>query len=112
MFMMALGVFSAFQLSLSWISAIIPRPKVKRAVSIALATAVSNSTNIATSYIYPKSDGPQYKNGAIVLTVALFSCCMSALALRFWLKKLNKEIDRKENETSEHVEPLGFRYVL
>lgn len=58
MFLQALGAFSAFQLILSWVSATIPRPKAKRAVALALATAVSNASNIATAYLYPAWDAP------------------------------------------------------
>ncbi|EOO04027.1 putative major facilitator superfamily protein [Phaeoacremonium minimum UCRPA7] len=58
MFLQAAGSFSVFQIILSWISTTIPRPKAKRAVALALCTAVSNATNISTSYLYPKSDAP------------------------------------------------------
>lgn len=58
MFLQAAGSFSAFQIILSWISTTIPRPKAKRAVALALCTAVSNATNISTAYLYPKSDAP------------------------------------------------------
>jgi sugar phosphate permease len=58
MFLQAMGAFSAFQLILSWVSATIPRPKAKRAVALAFATAVSNGSNIATAYLYPAWDAP------------------------------------------------------
>lgn len=58
MFLQAMGAFSAFQLILSWVSATVPRPKAKRAVALALATAVSNATNIATAYLYPSWSAP------------------------------------------------------
>lgn len=58
MFLQAMGAFSAFQIILSWVSATIPRPKAKRAVALALATAVSNASNIATAYLYPSWDAP------------------------------------------------------
>lgn len=58
MFLQAVGSFSVFQLVLSWVSSTIPRPKAKRAVTIALATAVSNGTNISSAYLYPSSDAP------------------------------------------------------
>lgn len=58
MFLQACGAFSVFQIILSWVSSTIPRPKAKRAVAVALCTAVSNATNISTSYLYPESDGP------------------------------------------------------
>jgi hypothetical protein len=47
-----------FQLILPWVSATIARPKAKRAVTLALATAVSNATNIATAYLYPAWSAP------------------------------------------------------
>lgn len=58
MFLQACGAFSAFQLILSWVSATIPRPKAKRAVALAMATAISNASNIATAYLYPSRDAP------------------------------------------------------
>ncbi|CAG9982302.1 unnamed protein product [Clonostachys byssicola] len=58
MFLQAVGSFSVFQLVLSWVSSTIPRPKAKRAVTIALATAISNMTNISSAYLYPSSDAP------------------------------------------------------
>lgn len=58
MFLQAMGSFSAFQVILSWVSATISRPKAKRAVALALATAVSNATNISTAYLYPSWNAP------------------------------------------------------
>lgn len=58
MFLAACGAFSAFQVILSWVNSTIARPKAKRAVAVALATAVANATNIMTAYIYPRSDAP------------------------------------------------------
>lgn len=58
-FLCAMGAFSAFQVILSWVSSTIPRPKAKRAVAIAMATAVSNGVgNIPSAYLYPSSDAP------------------------------------------------------
>ena len=58
MFLQAMGSFSAFQLVLPWVSATVARPKAKRAITLALATAVSNATNIATAYLYPAWSAP------------------------------------------------------
>lgn len=58
-FLCASGAFSAFQVILSWVSSTIPRPKAKRAVAIALATAISNGVgNIPSAYLYPTTDAP------------------------------------------------------
>jgi hypothetical protein len=58
MFLQAMGSFSAFQVILPWVSSTVARPKSKRAVTLALATAVSNATNIATAYLYPAWSAP------------------------------------------------------
>lgn len=42
MFLAACGAFSAFQIILSWVNSTIARPKSKRAVAVALATAIAN----------------------------------------------------------------------
>ncbi|KAK5948589.1 hypothetical protein OHC33_010348 [Knufia fluminis] len=58
-FLCAMGAFSAFQVILSWVSSTIPRPKAKRAVAIAMATAISNGVgNIPTAYLYPTENAP------------------------------------------------------
>ncbi len=58
-FLCAMGAFSAFQVILSWVSSTIPRPKAKRAVAIAIATAISNGVgNIPSAYLYPTTDAP------------------------------------------------------
>lgn len=113
MFLQAMGAFSAFQIILSWVSSTIPRPKAKRAVALALATAISNATNISTAYLYPKEDGPMYRKGCIVLTVAEVSCAVASLGLRWWLKRDNEKADRATGlEGVENGEGDTFRYVL
>ncbi|KAI5868110.1 retrograde regulation protein 2 [Durotheca rogersii] len=107
MFLQAAGSFSVFQIILSWISTTIPRPKAKRAVALALCTAISNATNMSTAYLYPRSDAPLYRMGCIVIAVALVVCAASSLTLRFWLRKENKKLDRDEDG-----ELRSFRYVL
>ncbi|KAF1958871.1 retrograde regulation protein 2 [Byssothecium circinans] len=113
MFLQACGAFSAFQIILSWVSATIPRPKAKRAVALALATAVSNATNIATAYLYPAWSAPLYRMGCIVLGVALLCLASASLILRFWLKKLNRKADQAVgHEGIENGTGALFRYML
>ncbi|KAF2825752.1 retrograde regulation protein 2 [Ophiobolus disseminans] len=113
MFLQAMGSFSAFQLILPWVSATVARPKSKRAVVLALATSVSNMTNIATAYLYPKWSAPLYRMGCIVLTVALVCCAAASLILRFWLKKLNRKADQAVGlEGIANGPGVLFRYIL
>ncbi|KAF5853186.1 hypothetical protein GGP41_001753 [Bipolaris sorokiniana] len=113
MFLQAMGSFSAFQLILPWVSATVARPKAKRAVTLALATAVSNATNIATAYLYPEWSAPLYRMGCIVLTVALLCCAAASLILRFWLQKLNRKSDQAIGvEGVANGSGVLFRYTL
>ncbi|KAF2128263.1 retrograde regulation protein 2 [Dothidotthia symphoricarpi CBS 119687] len=113
MFLQAMGSFSAFQIILSWVSATIPRPKAKRAVTLALCTAVANATNISSAYLYPSWDAPLYRMGCIVLTVALVCCASGSLALRFWLRRLNRRADQATGlEGIENGTGNMFRYIL
>ncbi|KAK4945976.1 hypothetical protein LTR10_014778 [Elasticomyces elasticus] len=113
MFLQAMGSFSAFQIILSWVSSTIPRPKAKRGIALALASAISNATNISTAYLYPSWNAPLYRMGCIVLTVALLCCATASLVLRFWLKKLNQKADRATGlEGVDNGTGLLFRYVL
>ncbi|KAI0141589.1 retrograde regulation protein 2 [Xylariaceae sp. FL1272] len=108
-FLSACGSFSAFQIILSWVSSTIPRPKAKRAVSLALCTAISNATNISTAYLYPKSDAPLYRQGGIVLTVSLAVCAISSIILKYWLKRLNSRSERRSLDGDAAL--ATFRYI-
>lgn len=123
MFLQALGPYSAFCLVLSWISSSIPRPKGKRAVALALANALANCSHLYTSYIYPKSDAPQYRTGGIVLCV--FSVVLIAVAatVRLILSRRNAAMERAENEAvtedgkdgagnATNPVAFGFRFTL
>lgn len=119
MFLMTVGVYCSFNISYAWISSVIPRPRTKRAVTMALVAALSNASHVYTSYIFPKSDGPRYLNAGIILTVFCFVCVGCALVLRFWLNALNKKAATEEAaaDSTEGVNQStglrrGFRYQL
>lgn len=109
-FLCAMGAFSAFQVILSWVSSTIPRPKAKRAVAIAMATAISNGVgNIPSAYLYPKNDAPLYRMGAITLTCALTMCGIACVVLKLWLGRINKAADKEDAESNSPQST--FRYV-
>lgn len=112
MFLAACGAFSAFQIILSWVNSTIARPKAKRAVAVALATAVANCTNISTAYVYPSSDAPMYRTGGSVLCAVLVVGSLASLLLKVWLRKLNQKADQRERERGVLGQAVMFRYVL
>lgn len=109
-FLCAMGAFSAFQVTLSLVSNTVHRPMGKRAVAIAMATAISNGVgNIPSSYLYPKSDAPLYRTGGITLTCALTMCGVACIVLKFWLQRLNRTADRADAEKNNPQS--SFRYI-
>ena len=80
-------------MALAWISNTIPRPPAKRAAALAFINAVSNTSSIYASYMYPKSAGPKYTVAFIVNCVTAFIAILAATVLRFILVRLNKKLD-------------------
>ncbi|OMP87165.1 putative transporter [Diplodia seriata] len=116
MFLMTFGVYSAFNVTYSWVSATIPRPRSKRAAALAMVNIMGNSTHLFTSYLYPDSDKPRYARAGITLALFCGLGGVSSIALRYWLRHENKKLDRLEGTVGEDAENgarrKGFRYVL
>lgn len=59
----AVGIWSALPLILSWTSGVISLPPEKRAIVLALVNAFGNFSSVYGSRIWPKSDAPGYHIG-------------------------------------------------
>lgn len=95
MFMVA-GIYSGYVVVLAWVSNTMPRPPAKRAVALAWINAVSNTSSIYASYMYPDSDAPRYELAMSVDCATAFVAIVFATILRFMLVRLNKKLDRGE----------------
>ncbi|CAN9472707.1 unnamed protein product [Alternaria alternata] len=120
MMLMVPGVYTGYVVALAWISNSLPRPPAKRAAALAFINAISNTSSIYASYMYP-----QPKSGQPDLTIPLsVDCATAALAIimtvimRIILGRLNKKLAR-----GEHVEGAinavpgvgaerGFRFLV
>jgi hypothetical protein len=116
MFLMTLGVYSAFNVTLSWVSSTIPRPKSKRAAALAMVNSLANCTHLFTSYLYPNSDKPRYARAGITLACFCALCAFTSIALRFWLRHENKKLDKVEGFALGDPEVVDgrrkdFRYI-
>lgn len=60
MMLMPPSMYASFVVALTWISNTLPRPASKRAAALAAINAVSNTSSIYASYMYPSSAGPRY----------------------------------------------------
>lgn len=98
-----------------------PRPPAKRAAALAFINAISNTSSICASYMYPQPKSGQQPDLTIPLSV---DCATAALAIimtaimRIVLGRLNKKL-----ESGEHVEGAinavpgvgqenGFRFLV
>lgn len=96
MMLMVAGVYSGYVVVLAWVSNTMPRPPAKRAVALAWLNAVSNSSSIYASYMYPDTDAPRYVVAMSVDCATAFVAILMAILLRFILVRLNKKLDRGE----------------
>ncbi|KAB5535164.1 major facilitator superfamily domain-containing protein [Coniochaeta sp. 2T2.1] len=93
MMLMVPSVYTGYVVALAWISNTMPRPPAKRAAGLAFINAVSNTSSIYASYMYPKSAGPQYTVAFAVNCCTAFIAIVAATVLRFMLARLNKKLD-------------------
>lgn len=122
MMIMLSGVYTGYVVALAWISNSLPRPAAKRAAALAFINAISNTSSIYASYMYPQ---PKSKKHQPHLTVPLsVDCATAALAIimatimRSVLNRLNKKLDRGEHvEGAINAVPgigqdFGFRFLV
>ncbi|OAL04783.1 MFS general substrate transporter [Phaeosphaeriaceae sp. SRC1lsM3a] len=121
MMLMVPGVYTGYVVCLAWISNSMPRPPAKRAAALAFINAISNTSSIYASYMYPQPKSGAQPDLTIPLSV---DCATAALAIimtvimRIILGKLNKKLERGEHvegaingvpgEAQEH----GFRFLV
>ncbi|KAF2008908.1 pantothenate transporter liz1 [Aaosphaeria arxii CBS 175.79] len=120
MMLMVPGVYTGYVVALAWISNSLPRPAAKRAAALAFINAISNTSSIYASYMYP-----QPKKGQPDLTIPLsVDCATAALAIimtaimRIILTRLNKKLDKGEhvegaiNAVPGVAQDHGFRFLV
>ncbi|KAI9755471.1 MAG: hypothetical protein M4579_004262 [Chaenotheca gracillima] len=100
MMLMVPGVYTGYVVALAWISNTLPRPPAKRAAALAAINAVSNTSSIYASYLYPDTAAPRYLVGMGVNSATSLIAILGATLLRFMLVRLNKKLDRG-------ADPLG-----
>ncbi|KAG8158410.1 hypothetical protein KVR01_011532 [Diaporthe batatas] len=94
MCLMVPSVYSGYVVALAWISNTIPRPPAKRAAALAFINAVSNSSSIYASYMYPNRAAPAYTVAFVVNSATSFVAICAATVLRVMLVRLNGKLER------------------
>lgn len=82
----------------AWISAAIPRPPAKRTVALAFMNSIGNMASIWTPFTYREGDFPYYRPALGIVVGMMVIGVGGAVVLRFMLKKMNRELERLENE--------------
>ncbi|KAK2611988.1 hypothetical protein QQS21_001953 [Conoideocrella luteorostrata] len=115
MFLMPMGSISAYTIIVGWVANSFPRPLVKRSAAIAIVNMIGNTASIYGSYMYDKTQGPQYIPGGSANAVISLLVGVLAMVLRYLHKVENKKLERAENEgkdeTAAERGPVGFRYI-
>jgi MFS family permease len=93
MMLMPSSVYTGYVVALAWISNTMPRPPAKRAAALAFINAVSNTSSIYASYMYPSSAAPGYTVAFAVNCCTAFIAIVAATVLRFILVRLNRKLD-------------------
>ena len=116
LFLMPMGVNSAFIPVVTWGANSFPRPFVKRSSVVALLSTVANTASIDGNYMYPNSDAPRYISGGSATAAVSVLVVLIALAIRVWHGRINKQLAQQEMADSYgRADSLpvekGFRYV-
>ena len=96
--------FASFGTIYSWNSNVIPRPPAKRTVALAFMNSVCNMASIWTPFTYTQSSAPHYHLAMGIVIGLLAVCAALAVVLRFMMQKMNRELDRLEDENVELTE--------
>ncbi|CCE62648.1 hypothetical protein TPHA_0C05000 [Tetrapisispora phaffii CBS 4417] len=104
MCLMPSGLYCSYTIIISWISLIVPRPPLKRAIAISIMNCLANSTSIWNAYLYPESNAPRYTIAMSCNIAFIFLSMFFAFLLRFYLISLNKKI---ENNTMDWFSEFG-----
>ncbi|KAJ7587225.1 major facilitator superfamily domain-containing protein [Mycena floridula] len=95
MFLMAFG-YTAFSLTLVWVSNVIPRPPAKRAAAMGIINGVANLGGLIGSYTWKEAWAPEYHQSMLISLCALVLANILALVMRQILLRENRQLDSDE----------------
>ncbi|EJD01118.1 MFS general substrate transporter [Fomitiporia mediterranea MF3/22] len=109
LFLMSLS-YVGYIVMFAWISNSVPRPPSKRAVALALINCLSQTGNVAGSYVWQVKWGPSYRNSYGICIALQGLTIIMCWIFRQHLKSLNERLEREEAERGDKKK--GFRYLL
>ncbi|KIK35102.1 hypothetical protein CY34DRAFT_96688 [Suillus luteus UH-Slu-Lm8-n1] len=97
----------------AWVNNTFARQPAKRAVAIALISAMSAVGNIAGSFVWPLNWGPTYRYSYAICLAALGVSTVMLGVMHLHLKRENEQIERNERDAGNILQdPVKFRYLV
>ncbi|KAL4991988.1 major facilitator superfamily domain-containing protein [Aspergillus falconensis] len=106
------GTYNGLNLQLSWETTVVPSPRAKKAALIAIANCISQSSHWFSPYFYPTSQEPYYRMGGGLLIMGCALVALSAFAVNWRGRRLNRRLDEDEGWTQHSGNERGWRYKL
>ncbi|KAL5002817.1 major facilitator superfamily domain-containing protein [Aspergillus recurvatus] len=106
------GTYNGLNLQLSWETTVVPSPRAKKAALIAIANCISQSSHWFSPYFYPTSQEPYYRMGGGLLIMGCALVALSAFAVNWRGRRLNRRLDEDEGWTPHSGNERGWRYKL
>ncbi|KAL5933549.1 hypothetical protein ACKVV7_005485 [Pyricularia oryzae] len=100
-FLLAGGPFVALNLQISWETAVVPRPRTKRAALIAIANCVSSVSHWFTPYFFLTSQEPRYETGGGIIIAGCGLAIIACLVTKWYINSKNAQLDKRESEKGE-----------
>ncbi|PLW55736.1 hypothetical protein PCANC_01565 [Puccinia coronata f. sp. avenae] len=94
------GTFGSLPVVLSWLSSVSGNQKQKRAITLAIVNTVGNSSSFYGSFLWPKSQGPEFVMGFSVTAAFGLSCSVSAVLGAVLLARFPRDLTIVESEKS------------
>ncbi|KFY88214.1 hypothetical protein V500_06496 [Pseudogymnoascus sp. VKM F-4518 (FW-2643)] len=113
-FLVAMGLYVSVGLPLAWLPGNLPRYG-KRTLASGLQLMFGNIAGIATPFMYPTGDGPNYIMGHATSLSMVGMAALIYLAMMFYYAKVNKdramgkEDWKIEGKTDAEIEDMGDR---
>ncbi|OBT68516.1 hypothetical protein VE03_02875 [Pseudogymnoascus sp. 23342-1-I1] len=113
-FLVAMGLYVSVGLPLAWLPGNLPRYG-KRTLASGLQLMFGNIAGIATPFMYPTADGPNYIMGHATSLSMVGMAALIYLAMMFYYAKVNKdramgkEDWKIEGKTDAEIEDMGDR---
>ncbi|RMJ18096.1 hypothetical protein CDV36_002205 [Fusarium kuroshium] len=102
----AMGVYSANNIIIGWVSAICDQNKEKKAISLVIVNTFESISAIYGPYPWPKWNAPRYTIPMLASAVFSIGAVLLAWPLRWMLVRANKKLIRQ----SGNIRPNLYHY--